>query len=70
LAPKPITSPSSERGVAVDLLAVDERAVAAAQVLQHEAVGLADHRRVPGRDVEITLGVEAYVGQRMAAQPM
>ncbi len=57
-----------KRGVAVDLFTVDERAVAAAQVLKHEAVGLAHDRRVPGRHVQIALGVKAHVGQRMTAQ--
>ena len=59
----------AQQRVTRDALAVHERPVAAAQILQDEPFGLAYDRRVPGRDVEVTLGVEADVRQRMAAKP-
>ena len=58
-----------EHGVGGDPAAVHKGAVAAAEVLQHEALGLADDGRVPGRHVEVALGVEAYVGKGVAAEP-
>src|SRR5207237_845371 len=57
-----------ERCVAGDARAVHERAVAAAEVLQDEPIGLAHDRGVPGRYVEVAFGVESDVRKRMAAE--
>src|SRR6266513_3127267 len=59
---------SAEERVAGDALPVHERTVAAPQILEDEPFGLAHDRRVPRRDVEVTLGVEAHVRQRVAAK--
>src|SRR5258708_5743008 len=56
-----------EQQVAGDLLAVDEGAVPAAEILQHEPFRFAYDRRMPRRHVEVALGVEAHVGEWMAA---
>ncbi len=58
-----------ERRVGGDALAVQERAVAAAQVLKDEALGFADDGGVARGDVEVTLGIEPHVGEGMAAEP-
>ena len=57
-----------EERVARDPGAVDIGAVAAAEVLEEVALGLANQGRVAGGDVEVALGVEAHVGERMAAE--
>jgi hypothetical protein len=51
-----------------DALPVHERPVATPQILEHESFGLPHDRRVAGRDVEVTLGIEAHVRQGMAAK--
>src|SRR2546425_5973738 len=60
--------PVLERRVAGDALAVYERAVTAAEVLKDKPLRLAHDRRMPGRDVEVALGVEPDIRERMAAQ--
>ena len=57
-----------QQAVALEALAVDVGAVLAAQVLQHEALGLGHDRRVTRRDIEVALGVEADVGEGMTAE--
>src|SRR6266852_5643788 len=57
-----------ERRVAGDALAVYEGAVATAEVLEDKPFRLAYDRRMPGRYVEVALGVEPDIRERMAAQ--
>ncbi len=50
------------RCVAGDALAVDERAVAAPQILEHERITFVDDGSVARGDIEVAFGVEAHVG--------
>ncbi len=63
-----MTSPPFS-SVSGDARPVHERPVAAAQILEDEALGLAHDGGMARRDVEIALGVEADVGERVAADP-
>src|SRR5258706_504667 len=58
-----------EQRVAIDALAVHEGAVATAQILEDEPLGLAHDRGVARRDVEVPFGIEADVRERVAAEP-
>ena len=58
-----------EERVPGDACAVDVGAVAAPQVLEDVALRLPHHRRVARGDVEVALGVEAHIGERVAAEP-
>ena len=57
-----------EERVAGDARAVHVGAVAAAQVLKDVPLGLAHHGGVTGGDIEVALGVEAYVGEGVATE--
>ena len=58
-----------EQRVAGDPLPVHECSVAAAEILQHEAFGLAHDGGVARRDIEVTLGIESHIGERVTAEP-
>jgi len=58
----------AQQRVAGDALPVHERAVAAPQILKDETFGLPYDRRVPRRNIEVTLGVEAHVRQGVTAK--
>jgi hypothetical protein len=55
-----------EHALALHALPVHERAVGAAQVMQHVPVAGAADLGVARRDVEVLVGVEAQVAQRVA----
>ena len=57
-----------QHDVAGDARAVDERAVRAAQVSQHEARAVAHDPGVAGGHVEVAFGIAADVGQRVSAE--
>ena len=55
--------------IAADARAVDERAVAAHQILQHKAFRLAHDRGMARGDVEIALRIKPHIRERMTAKP-
>jgi hypothetical protein len=57
-----------EQPILLEAHAVHIRAVLAAKILQQEPVGPASDGRVTGRHVEVAFGVEADVGQGVAAE--